>query len=104
MQRLDLSDHHFPEILDGYKRNTIRRGFRRIEPGPLLFTGILDPNLMMTVMVTSVTQSPLIEIPKVISTKETIDVLLARLREPYPGIEPTEMVTLIEFKAPPQRR
>jgi hypothetical protein len=104
MQRLDLSDHHFPEILDGYKTNTIRRGFRRIEPGPLIFSGIIDPELTMMVMVTSVTQAPLIEIPKVISSRETIDELLVRLREPYPGIDANEMVTLIEFKAPPQRR
>jgi len=101
MQTLKLADDLFPSLIEGNKRMTIRRGYRDIRLGDLLFEGASDDSLQKEVEVVEVTH---IRVAGVSDEEcqndgfnDWID-FYQGMKKYYPDLEVTEECTLIYFE------
>ncbi|ADU72725.1 ASCH domain-containing protein [Pantoea sp. At-9b] len=102
MQSLEIVARLLPEVRSGKKLHTIRWQERKISPGPMLYVNAEDAADMLIVWVTNVETMPLSAVAHHLgkSKEWPDDVLLAGMREHYPGIDMDSMVEIIHHLPP----
>ncbi|WP_367714282.1 ASCH domain-containing protein [Nitratireductor sp. GISD-1A_MAKvit] len=100
IQTLGVVGRLFPMILRGEKTSTIRWRETRITPGPMRYLCDDDPSQSVVVNVLKCTDMPLCSVAAYLGrTEEWPDeVMLAGMREHYPGIDLTDIVQVIEHE------
>ena len=102
MQQLGIVPRLQASLLSGEKRSTIRFGEPDLQPGRLAYFCERDGTLVATVDVTRVTRMKLSQAAALLG--RTADwppaVLLAGMREHYPGINLDDTVQVVEHTAP----
>lgn len=102
MQALKLADALFIPLQYGLKTATVRLGKRDIVPGPLRFTGADNPQLTAVVQVTRVSYTCAENLTQDDAWSDGISdsaALRASLLRFYPGMQASDLVTVIEFDA-----
>ncbi|MDO6406887.1 ASCH domain-containing protein [Pantoea phytobeneficialis] len=102
MQSLEIVPRLLPEVRSGKKRHTIRWQEREITSGPMLYVNAEDVSDMVIVWVTHVETMPLFSVAQHLGKIQAWpdDVLLAGMREHYPGIEMDSIVSVIHHLPP----
>lgn len=102
MQQLALVARLFPALLNGEKTATIRWREAHIEPGPMIYICEDDPTKSAVVQVTRCTYMPLAEVAAFLDKADAwpAPVMLEGMQEHYPEIALTDVVQVIEHRAP----
>ncbi len=100
MQQLPVVARLFPLVLRGEKTSTIRWREAPIVPGPMMYVCEGDPTRTAVVVVTRCTSMPLSDVAVFLDQVDAWpdDVLLAGMREHYPGIALSDTVDVIEHE------
>lgn len=98
LQKLELVDRLFPDLLDGKKINTLRWREGDINPGYLLYYASSNPALQALVWVTKVERLPLSEAAPFYNM--TPQELLVSMRKHYPDIRIDDEVMLVHHLSP----
>lgn len=98
LQRLELADDLFPDVISGKKTDTLRWNEGDIELGYLEFYSESNIGKRATVLVTGLRKGTLESFAKHYRT--TIDLLVLSMKKHYPDIKATDKVTLVEFMSP----
>lgn len=104
MQKLDVVEHLFPQILSGEKTSTIRWQELRINPGLMTYVNVDDPNQTVVVWVTKCTDMPLSNAAAYLGKESEWpdQIMLEGMREHYPEIKLSSIIQLIEHLTPEQ--
>lgn len=100
-QKLKLADDLFPSLEEGNKRMTIRRGYRDIRLGDLLFEGVTDESLQKEVEVVEVTHIGIGAVSEEECQNDGFENwgdFFQGMKKYYPDLEVTEECTLIYFE------
>lgn len=102
MQWLEVVPRLFPQVENGNKRSTIRWRERPIVPGYMRYVCAGDPDRTVVVWVTRITSMPLRNAAAFVGRQDEWpdQVMLAGMREHYPGIELDDEVQVIEHLTP----
>lgn len=102
MQSLEIVSRLLPDVRSGKKLHTIRWQERNISPGPMLYVNAEDVSDMVIVWVTNVETMPLSVVAQHLGKADEWpdDVLLAGMREHYPGIAMDSQVEVIHHLPP----
>ena len=102
MQRLGIVPRLQAALLSGEKHSTIRYAEPDILPGPLAYHCEADGSPVAVVEVTRVTKMRLSEAAEFLGKAEEWPppVMLAGMREHYPGIDLDDTVQVVEHGAP----
>lgn len=101
MQSLKLADDLFPKLSDRSKRGTIRTGKRDIAPGEMLLeaaSGATLSHLVDVRRVSYTTAAQLTPEDAALDGYASVSELFAALRQFYPSITGSDLVTVIEFR------
>jgi len=100
-QILRLKDDLFPSLKDSEKKITIRRGYRNIRIGILLFKGIKDQNLQYEVEVVEVRHLRISGVSDGIAREDGFKdwvYFYQEMKKYYPDLDVSEECTLIYFE------
>ncbi len=98
---MKLADELFVSLRSGVKRTTIRKGYREVQLGQLLFEGANDESLVESVKVTSVLHTTLGELPDDVLADDGFVSHIHAMRAMsrfYPNITLETEVTAITFE------
>lgn len=98
LQRLELADDLFPDLMSGKKTDTLRWNEGDIELGYLEFYSAGNIGKRATVLVTGIRKGTLESFAKHYSM--TADALVTKMKKHYPDITASDKMTLIEFMSP----
>lgn len=98
LQRLELADDLFPDVMNGKTTDMLRRNEGPFELGYLEFYSASNIGKRAMVLVTGIRHGALDSFAKHYRT--TTDLLVLSMKKYYPDIKPSDKVTLIEFMSP----
>lgn len=106
MQYLDIVSRLFPDVLAGSKTSTIRWREGPISPGPMEYRRAGSPDETVCVWVLKVTEMRLSEVAAYLGREANWppDVMLAGMREHYPGIGLSDIVQVVEHLTPEETK
>lgn len=98
LQRLELADELFPDLMSGKKTDTLRWNEGTFELGYLEFYSKKDISRRATVLVTGIRKGTLSSFAR--HYGQSVELLLLRMQKHYPDITLNDGVTLVEFMSP----
>jgi hypothetical protein len=102
MQKLDVVERLFPQIVSGEKTSTIRFGEQRIQVGPMVYWCGGNSARTVAVWVNRCTDMPLSEAADFLGKTEKWpdEVMLEGMRTHYPEIQLSDIVQIVEHYTP----